>query len=443
MNLVCLSFSHKRVPIALREQLYFDENSLATASSRFRCGDSRPDMLLEMLILSTCNRTEVYGVTVSNALNGRDEIQAALMQFLVESKGLNQCDLENVAEWFHGPAVAEHIGRVACGLESLVLGEPQILGQVGDALRLGLTMNAAGTVLSKLFLSAIRAGRRARLETQIGQNSTSISTIAVQTAASVLGSLSDKHVVVLGAGEMTELALRQLVRLGVNRITVVNRTFAAAQAMAQRYGADPLVFEQLGKVLPKADVLITSTGAPHTLLDQTMISNAMCHRPDRPLVILDIAVPRDCDPRVRELANVSLCDIDDLQLASDQSLSMRAQEIPQVELILQQELDQFFAWHQSIDIEPLVARLRQHVEEIRRAEIARLRKLLPELPDESTETIERFSHSLVNKLFHGPTTHLRNLDGSRNGIDFAEAIRELFDISVLSATEPQDVMQRG
>lgn len=442
MNLVCVSFSHKRVPIALRERLYFDENSVATASSRFRCGDARPEVLLEMVILSTCNRTELYGIVSPKGSIAPDEVKIVLMQFLAESKGLYADEVAPLADWYEGPEVADHLCRVASGLESLVLGEPQILGQVGDALRLALTMNSAGAILTKLFLGAIRSGRRARLETLISQNATSISTLAVETAASALGSLSDKYIVVLGAGEMTELTLKHLVRLSVARIMVVNRTFVAAKAMADRYAAEPYVFEQLNNLLVTADLLITSTGAPHTLIDRSMVADAMRQRPSRPLVVIDMAVPRDCDPRIGELGNVTLCDMDDLQLASDQSLAIRAHEIPLVESIIQHELDQFFAWQRSIDIEPLVARLRQRVDEIREKEVARLLKLLPELSDQSTEAIERFSRALANKLFHEPTTRLRNLDGSRNGINFADAVRELFDLSGEASQEPIGVEHR-
>jgi glutamyl-tRNA reductase len=443
MNLVCLSFSHKRVPIALREKLYFDENSLATALSRFRCGDARPEILLELVILSTCNRTEIYGLVTPHGSPDSKEVESVLLQFLVESKGLTADQLRPLADWFDGPEVAEHLCRVASGLESLVLGEPQILGQVGDALRFALTMNSAGAVLTKLFLGAIQAGRRARVETQIAQNSTSISTLAVETARNALGSLADKNVVIVGAGEMTELALNQLARLGTGRLMIVNRTFAAARALAARYSAEPFVFEQLNNLLVAADLLITSTGAPHTLIDESTIAALMKQRPAKPLVILDIAVPRDCDPRIRDLPNVTLCDIDDLQMASDLALSIRANEIPVVESILKQELELFFNWHRSIEIEPLIARLRQRIEGIRERELSRLRGILPELTDDAMQAITRFSQALTNKYFHEPTARLRQLDGSRDGIDFADAIRELFDLSENHLAKPLGAHKRS
>ena len=431
MSLIGLSYSHKRVPIAFRERLFFDANAIASACARFRCGDAKPLSIIEMAILSTCNRTEIYAFSGNDEINQPDfESLEGLYAFVEQARDVGRADLERYGEWKTGPDVVDHLSRVACGLESLVLGEPQILGQVGDAMRLGLIMNSSGPVLTKLFQTAIRTGRKARADTEIGQNSLNISTVAVNTAERELGSLAGKTVVVLGAGEMAELALVQLQKKGVTRIKVVNRTIAKATELSSRHNGKAFIYEQVNELLPQADVLITSTGAPHTLVTREMIEFAMQVRPNRPMMILDIAVPRDVEMAVEEVANVQRCDIDDLRMTTGESVKLRQQQIPLVEAIIQAEVDQFMKWFRGIGIETTIARLRKKAERTRIVELQRLASLLPEHDLATWNVIEKFAESLVNKLLHDPTVQLRNADGTREALDYGEAVRQLFDLEV-------------
>ena len=434
MSLLCLSFSHHHVPIAFREKVHFDSNSLANACARFRCGDGALSSVIELAILSTCNRTELYVfskysrdfVSPAELQETRDE----LIEFVALGRGVTKEELIEHARWYDGPAVSEHLSRVACGLESLVLGEPQVLGQVGDAMRMGLAMNASGPVLTKLFQTAIRSGRRARAETQINNHSLNIATVAVNTATKKLGDLSGKTVLLLGAGEMAELALAQLVKLVVTKIQVVNRTIEKGNEVANRYGGTAYVFEQLGNLLPGADILISSTGAPHTLLTRADIEQPMRQRPDRPLMILDIAVPRDVEISVNEIENVERCDVDDLEMATGKSMQLRREEIPQVEEIIRAETDRFLGWIRTIGIESTVVSLRQKADRIRRQELELLAKSNPKIDSEAWEILHKFSQTLVNKVLRDPTVNLRQVQGMRAGIDYGEAIRELFELEV-------------
>ncbi len=446
MGLICVSFSHQHTPIAFRERIHFDPDATANACARFRCGENKDCPFIELSVLSTCNRTEVYAFTSDKVAEFDVQVEAKkseLIRFISEARGIAIDELNERANWFFGPAVTEHLARVACGLESMVLGEPQILGQVGDAMRLGLVMNSSGPVLTKLFQTAITAGRRARTGTAIGLNSANIATLAVNTAERELGSLRNKVVVLLGAGDMADLALSQLRKKDVGQVHVVNRTIAKAKELARKYGGIAHVFEQLREVLLQADILITSTGAPHTLITKEMIELMMRLRGERALAILDIAVPRDVEIAVDEVANVSRCDIDDLQMVASEGVQSRESSVPQVEAIVEQEVDRFLEWFRGVGIEQTVISLRQKTEVSRENEFKRLLSLLPQVSDETLKVIEQFSHSLTNKLLHHPTSQLRKLEGTRSAVDHGEAIRELFDLlgeesKLRSESKPQD-----
>ena len=432
MILLGLSFSHFRVPIALREKIHFDEDSIANAYARFRCGDDTPVEILELAILSTCNRTEFFLLCDADPTHADPVSEAVfsdVLEFIADSRNLTASELRTHGRCYFGPEAVEHLMRVASGLESSVLGEPQILGQVGDMLRLSLAINSIGAVLSKLIQVAIRAGRRARHETEINVNSLNISSVAVNTVERDLGGLNGKTVVVLGAGEMAELALKQLHENGAGSVVVVNRTLARATELAKRFGGEAHVYEHLSQLLPRADVLISSTGAPHTLITRPMIELAMLNRSERPLAIIDIAIPRDVDLEVGTLPLVTRCDLDDLQMATGERAALREQQVPKVEAIIREEMDQYLKWFRSIGVESTVVALRKKAEDIRREELERLRSILPTMDVASWSVVEKFSRSLTNKLLHDPTVRLRELHGSRHAVDYAEAIRVLHDLS--------------
>ncbi len=404
--------------------------------ARFRCGQDKPTQLTEMVVLSTCNRIEIYACTSSELTSLENELATReICEFVADARGLDPVQLNQIGRWFHGDEVIRHLCRVACGLESLVLGEPQILGQVGDAMKTGLIMDSCGIVLTRLFQASIKAGRRARHQTRINQGSLNVSTAAVNTAERELGSVQGRSVVLLGAGEMAELALEQLSKKGVGEIFVVNRTIEAAKILADRYGGKPLVFEQMMRVLPSADILICSTGAPHTLITKQMIELAMPARCGRQLMILDIAVPRDVEPTVDEIPNVIRCDVDDLYVATGNSASLRNQQVPEVEQLIESEFHQFVGWFRSVGVEPTISELRVKADGLRQTELHRLASLIPDVSESDWQVIERFSKSLTKKLFHDPTVRLRALHGTRSATNHAQAIRELFNLEFVDESK--------
>ncbi len=429
-HILCLGLSHHTAPLELREQLNYSPSVLKTALARFGCGyASRPKGITELVIVSTCNRLEVYAC-VSNdaALNTSQPLFTPLLDFLAETRGIDISKFEPYLYHYHGLESALHLCRVASGLDSMIVGEPQILGQVAEDYEAAMSQGAAGPVLSALFRTAIRAGKRARTETAISRNPASISSVAVKLAEKVLGELANRHAVIVGAGEMAELAIESLRTRGVQHVTVVNRTRQRASELAERWGGQPLNFEQLAQALQAADIVITSTGAPHTIINSALVQEAMLHRAQRPLLLIDIAVPRNIDPAVSEIPGVHLFDIDQLHQRLESSLAGRQNEIPNVEAIIEQEVAAFESWLRHVDILPLITDLRCKAEEIRRHELKRTLRYLPDLDPETLKHIEHLSESLVNKLLHEPTRRLRVEAGNGHATQYAQVTRHLFGL---------------
>ncbi len=431
MQILCLGLNHRTAPVELREQLNYPPQALKAALARFGCG--RPDQpagINELVILSTCNRLELYA-----ALNDEAADAAAfdtLLDFVRETHQASVADAGSHYYRLAGKAAIEHVGRVACGLDSMILGEPQILGQVTEAYSLALGQGAAGPVLSALFRAAVHAGKRARAETGISRNPATISSVAVKMAERVIGAagepraLADCGVLIVGAGEMAELAVEALRARGVTRITVVNRTQARAASVAERWGARALTFEHLGEALAEADIAISSTDAPHFVITPDLAEPALTARPERPLVLIDIAVPRDVDPEVRGLPNVHYYDIDDLEAHLNGALAERQQSVPHVEAIAAEEMDRFAEWLAGLDLAPIIAGLRAKADAIRRAEVDKTLRRLPDLTPDERQHIESLSEALVNKLLHDPTSRLRAEAGNGHAAEYAAAVRDLF-----------------
>jgi len=318
---------------------------------------------------------------------------------------------------------------VAAGLDSLVIGEPQILGQVTRALELARAQQTAGSILNRLFQAAIHVGKRTRTETAISRNPASVSSLAASLSERTVHHISEAQIVILGAGEMAELAAEALRKRGAQKILVVNRTLERAQVLIERWGAQATTFETLQTALESADILIASTGAPHTILSADMVKEAMKHRARRPLVLIDIAVPRDVDPAVRNIPHVKLYDIDHLNAQLENSLAQRMAEVPQVKTILAEELDLFDDYLRSVDMLPLIADLRQNAEAIRQSELEKTLRRLPDLTEAERDHIEALTQALVKKLLHAPTRRLHAEAASPRASELAAIVRTLFDLS--------------
>lgn len=424
MQIIEVGLSHQTAPVEIREKLSFPEaalpEALRTLCPRNGCG---PGYALEGAILSTCNRLEVYAL-VECADRGQEDVH----EFLARVSGTPRAALDAYLRAWEGEAAVAHLCRVACGLDSMVLGESQIQGQVAAAYQLAQAQGAAGPVMGSLFRAALQAGKRARTETAINRHATSISHVAVELALQIFQDLAAKTVVLVGAGEMAELAAKNLVDNGVGQLLVVNRSQGRAAALARQFGGEALGWDRLNQALWRSDIVISSTAAPHAILRPDTVGAAMRMRRNRPLFLIDIAVPRDVDPAVGELANVFLYDIDDLQRVVAANLEQRRREVPHVEAIVAQEVADFWAWFRARDVVPTIVNLRQHVDGIREAELAWAMSKLDGLSEQERNVVLAFSQRLVNKILHRPTVRLKEHADGPEAYLYTEALRDLFGI---------------
>ena len=419
MHLFSIGLSHSSAPVDLRERLAFSEDQIRASLSRLSCGHLSTDG--EMAILSTCNRIEIYAV--SNQTNFSE-----LETFLSEVRGVARAEF--IAHLYHhaDEEVARHLFNVAAGLDSLVVGEPQILGQVTRALELARGQNTAGPILNRLFQSAIHAGKRARTETSISRNPASVSSLAASLSERTVHKISEAQIVILGAGEMAELAVEALRKRGANRILVVNRTLERAHSLARRWDAQGTTFENMDTALVSADILIASTGAPHTLISREMVDEAMRERSERPLVLIDIAVPRDIDPDAASVHGVRLFDIDKLNSQLEHSLAERISEVPHVKIILEEELSQFAEYIKSLEMLPIIADMRRQAEVIRQGELEKTLRRMPDLTPVERDRIEALTQALVKKILDAPTQRLRAEAACPHAPEYAAVARKLFGL---------------
>jgi glutamyl-tRNA reductase len=422
MHIHCLGLNHETADLNIRERLAFSEENIKIALARLGCGeDTQPDSVSEMVILSTCNRVEIYAIAPEPSFD-------ALQAFLAEVQDVPVEAFESHIYRLLDEEAIEHLFQVSAGLDSLVLGEPQILGQVMQAFEIARGQDTVGAVLSRLFQAALHTGKRARTETAISHNPASISSVAVHLASQVVPDLFSARVTVVGAGEMAELAVEALRKRGTSHIRVVNRTLERARNLANRWGGEAATFEKLDEALGWADIVITSTGAPHTLIRPEMVAPVLSLREQRPLVFIDIAVPRDVEMEVRDLVGVRLFDIDMLYEHLEHSLASREREIPHVEQILEEEKQAFLDYLRTLDVVPLIAELNQQFEQIRKAELEKTLRRLPDLGPEGVERLEALTQALVKKMLHQPIVRLRSEAGSPQGAIYADTARNLFGL---------------
>ncbi|MGH2626219.1 MAG: glutamyl-tRNA reductase, partial [Anaerolineales bacterium] len=396
----CLGLNHRTAPVRIREAVALDDGRqrqlLAGRGERPGLG---PEQAKELTVLSTCNRVELYAVMETDSPD-------PLRTMLSESSRLDEPILMPHLYHLKGADAARHLLRVAAGLDSLVVGEPQILGQVAGAHRLALQMGAAGPILTRVFQTAIHAGKRARAETTISRNPATVSSLAVALAAREVANLAAAQVLVIGAGEMAELVVEALRKRKVTSITVINRTQARAQELAARWHARPHAYADLDGALHRADIVISSTGARHTVVYAQAVRRAMRGREGRPMVLIDIAVPRDVDPEAANLPGVRLHDLDRLQDQVAHSLDIRARQVPRVEALVEEELADFSAWLNGLSLTPIIAAVHRKAEAIRKRELAVVLRRLLNLDEREARRIEAFSRAIVKKLLHDPTMSL-------------------------------------
>jgi glutamyl-tRNA reductase len=416
MHVTLVGISHKTAPVAVRERFAFAADELPAALPRF--GGAA-------VLVSTCNRTEVY-LTAHHAIT-----PAPVITMLRELKG----DVEAPDDVFYhktGIDAARHLFRVAAGVDSMVLGESEILGQVRAAFAAATTAGTHNAVLSQLFHSAIRVGRQARNETAVGRHPLSVSSTATKLAERTLGDLSSQTVLVVSAGEAGKLTAKSLAERGVTKLFVTSRTPTRAKELAQDLGGRPVPFSKLGATMAKADIVITSSSAPDFLIGPEHVDVAMANRNGNPLLLIDIAVPRDIDPTVRGRANVELYDIDDLQGLVEEGRSARKKEVAKVETIVEEGLERFRTWVRDRGVVPTVALLRERAEAARKGELERTFQRNGDFSPEQKKRVEAMASALVKKILHDPIDRLKSEDGER----YVVSVRELFS---LDEGQDQDV----
>ena len=434
MNLAVLSLNYKLAPVEVRERMDIPESRLAqlTAELKERAG------LTELMVVSTCNRVEFYFVA-------RDEEFATthLKAWLNERAGADAGrNLERMMMLLSRRVALIHLFRVACSLESMVVGEPQILGQVKEAFQLAVRHGNAGAVLTGLMPRVFRTAKRVRTETQIARNAVSVSYAAVELASKIFDSLDDKIVLVIGAGDMAELAINHLIKQGIGRLMITNRTFANGIALAQKYQGQAFPFDQLDSSLPEADIVISSTGAREHIITKDRARKAMRERKNAPMFYIDIAVPRDIDPEVNSLPNVYLYDVDDLNSVIDANRREREDEALKAQRIIEEDVAAYDRWYDSLAVGPTIKALRQGFHAIGERELSRTLEHLPDLGAHDAQRVRQLVRGLVNKLLHAPSNALRKLAEDGNGKMYVEAVSVLFDLGE-SAHAPVDDREVG
>ncbi|MBV9665001.1 MAG: glutamyl-tRNA reductase [Actinobacteria bacterium] len=419
MSVIVVGLNHRTVPLEVLERMTVNDAHLPKALHDLT---SRSN-LSEAVVLSTCMRTEIYAVA--------DKYHGAVQDvrnFLSELGFTAPEEFTDHLYSFHDDAAVTHLFRVASGLDSAVLGEGEVLGQVRHAWEKAREESAAGPVLSALFRHAVEVGKRARAETAIARGTTSVSQAAVEMAARQLGSLEGRSILVLGAGDMGEgIAVALSSSASSSRVLVANRTWTKAVAVANRVGGEAIDFGSLAAALEDVDVVLTTTGSPSVLIEASDVSGVMDSR-ERDLLIVDIAVPRDVDPSVRNLPGVTLLDMDDLRAFAEAGIAGRRGEIAKVEAIIAEEVQRFLDASVAREAAPLVAALRERAEQVRQAELSRLAARLDGLDDRQRQAVEALTRGILNKLLHEPTVRLKDAAGSPRGESLAAALRALFDL---------------
>ncbi|MEI7555628.1 glutamyl-tRNA reductase [Candidatus Chlorohelix sp.] len=422
MELMAVGLDCKKAPLEVREKLSFGGERLNGALAALV---SHPH-ILEAAILSTCNRVELY-LVASHAR--RNDLQAEMRRFLSDYQSVPENHFAEYLYYHHGRDAVAHLFEVASGIQSMVIGECQIQGQVRDAIEIARKQGTAGRVLDSKFRAAISAGKRARTETTIAEYGVSVSYTAVELVKKHTGSLAGKVGMVLGSGQTAKLTAHVLMAAGVSKILIVNRTLSKAHKLAEHLGINidnTYELKDLSKALEQADVVICSTGSPFAVIEPEHLEKVMPGRVERPLNIVDIAVPRDVAPDVSEILGVQLWDLDDVKKLADENLEKRRSEVQRVKAIVNEEIEEFMSWLGSLAVVPTITTLRKHADTIRRAELERIRHTFGDLSDKQVNMIEELTSRIVNKLLHEPTTRLKEVATSTDGGRYAEVVKHLF-----------------
>ena len=419
MELIVIGLNHKTASIDLRERMAFAEDQMETALHQVK---SLPS-LKENMILSTCNRVEIYA-----AVRETEKAVLDLKHFLSQYHGLPLREFEKNLYSFLGEEAVKHIFRVASSLDSMVVGEPQILGQIKSAYEMAVESKTSGIILHRLLHRAFHVAKRVRTETKIGDSAVSVSSVAIELAQKIFETLEKKTVLLIGAGEMCELSARHLVSGGVEKVWVTNRTYDRAVSLAQEFNGEAIPFDEMNQGLKKVDIVISATDSPQYLIRHDQMAKVIKERKQKPVFFIDIADPRDIEPSVGEIENVYLYNIDDLKKVADENIKDRGKEAQKAETIVQDEVIKFVNWYHSLEVTPTIVALRNKFEEIRKRELEKTLSLHPNLSDKEKKSLETLTSAIINKILHTPSALLKQTDEEAMADLYLDTLRTLFQL---------------
>ncbi|PYI52206.1 glutamyl-tRNA reductase [Paenibacillus flagellatus] len=417
MHIIAVGLNYRTAPVEIREQFAFDESLLPLALRRLKETKS----ILECVIVSTCNRTELYAVVDRLYMCGH-----YVRNFLETWFGIPREKMKDYLYIYEDRQAIEHLFRVTAGLDSMVIGETQILGQVRDAFLKAQSEKATGTLFNMLFKQAVTMAKRAHSETSIGENPVSVSYAAVELGKRIFGDFRGKTVLIVGAGKMSELTLKHLTGGGAEKVVVVNRTFEKAVELAAKTNGTARPIERLADELAQADIVISSTGAAGYVLTRDMVQQAVRSRKLRPLFMIDIAVPRDIDPAIAGLSNVYLYDIDDLELIVETNLNERRKEAAKIELMIAKEIESFEQWYKLLGVSPVIRALQEKSAAIHEETMASMLNKLPDLDEREITVIRKLTKSMLNQMMRDPIMRVKELAGERRGDEALGMFTHLF-----------------
>jgi len=421
MNIVVVGLSHKTANVEIREKLAFSPTQMEKPLHSLLALDG----ITEGVIVSTCNRVEIY-VTTRDIAGGI----ARVKRFMADYHNFPLDILEQHIYSLHGEDAIRHVFRVASSLDSMVVGEPQILGQIKTSYGYAAEYRSSGIILNRFLHKAFSVAKRVRTETKIASSAVSVAFAAVELAKKIFNDLSDKTVMLIGAGEMCELAAKHFLNSGVRGLMVTNRTFERAEKLADEFDGKAVRFDDLFEQLHKADIILSSTGAPHTIIGAGDLDGVMRRRRQKPMFFIDIAIPRDIDPAVNAVENVYLFTVDDLQEVVASNLQQRKEEANKAEAIVNEEIGQFFKWLSSLEVTPTIVALRNKFDEIRRAELEKTLAGWKDIPPDGQKKMEALTNAIMNKLLHPPTALIKQAgQGGRTDL-YVDAVRALYGLEI-------------
>ncbi len=420
LDIVLLGMNHKTAPVELRERLAFSKDETAAALEALQ----KSPAISEVVIISTCNRVEALLATKS-----RSNAVDAVKTFISEFKKLPVAQFEEALYVHNGEEAVRHVFRVASSLDSMMVGEPQILGQMKEAYLAATLKKTSGVILNRLLHKTFFVAKRVRTETGIGDHAVSISYAAIELGRKIFGSLEGKKVLLIGAGEMAELAVEHLIRNRVGDIFVANRTFERGVELAKNFNGKAIRIEEIAECLKIVDIIISSTGSPNFIIVRDQVKGIMRSRRNRPIFFIDIAVPRDIDPKINRLTNSYVYDIDDLKGIIDENIEDRDRESIKGERIVDEAVIRFRQWYESLDVVPTIVALRNKIDTIAEAEVKKTLQSLNHLSDNDRQAICRMTNAVVNKILHNPTLFLKSSGCHGNNSIYIDITRKLFKLN--------------